>query len=156
MIVGSPGIGKSEIALELVERGHLLIADDLVALKRLRDETLMARSDVLIEHCMEIRGVGIIDIKSLFGVGRVTTSKAISLMVELEEWQEGKDYDRTGLEEEYKTILGIDIPYILIPVRPGRNIAIILEVAALNHRLKELGVNPAEILNQRILDHMSP
>lgn len=154
MIVGSPGIGKSEIALELVERGHLLIADDLVSLKRLRDETLQARSDALIEHCMEIRGIGIVDVKSVFGVGRVSTSKTISLMVELEEWKQGMDYDRTGLMEEYKTILGIDIPHIRIPVRPGRNIAIILEVAALNHRLKELGVNPAEILNQRILAHM--
>ena len=154
MIVGSPGIGKSEIALELVERGHLLIADDLVSLKRLRDETLQARSDPLIEHCMEIRGIGIVDVKSIFGVGRVSTSKTISLMVELEEWKQGMDYDRTGLMEEYKTILGIDIPHIRIPVRPGRNIAIILEVAALNHRLKELGVNPAEILNQRILAHM--
>jgi len=154
MIVGSPGIGKSEIALELVERGHLLIADDLVSLKRLGDETLQARSDPLIEHCMEIRGIGIVDVKSIFGVGRVSTSKTISLMVELEEWKQGIDYDRTGLMDEYKTILGIDIPHIRIPVRPGRNIAIILEVAALNHRLKELGVNPAEILNQRILAHM--
>jgi HPr kinase/phosphorylase len=154
MILGSPGIGKSEIALELVERGHLLIADDLVSLKRLRDETLQARSDVVIEHCMEIRGVGIVDVKSIFGVGRVAKTKTISLMVELEEWKPGMDYDRTGLVDEYKTILGIDIPYIRIPVRPGRNIAIILEVAALNHRLKDLGVNPAEILNQRIIELM--
>ena len=155
MIVGTPGIGKSEIALELVERGHLLIADDLVALKRLRDDTLMARSNPFIEHCMEIRGVGIVDIKSVFGVGRVTKQKPVSLLVELEEWQAGKDYDRTGLADEYRNILGIDIPYIRIPVRPGRNIAIIVEVAALNHRLKELGVNPAEILNQRILASMN-
>ncbi|MFP6584065.1 MAG: HPr(Ser) kinase/phosphatase [Candidatus Hydrogenedentota bacterium] len=154
MIAGTPGIGKSEIALELVERGHLLIADDLVKLKRLRDDTLMASSNPHIEHCMEIRGVGIVDIKSIFGVGRVTKRKPISLLVELEEWQEGLNYDRTGLAEETKEILGINIPYIRIPVRPGRNIAIILEVAALNHRLKELGINPAEVLNQRIIASM--
>lgn len=154
MIIGSPGIGKSEIALELVERGHLLIADDLVSLKRLSDDTLMAKYNPHIEHCMEIRGVGIVDIKSVFGVGRVTKQKNISLLVELEEWQEGKDYDRTGLAEEYRNILGVDIPYSCIPVRPGRNIAIILEVAALNHRLKEFGINPAEVLNQRILASM--
>lgn len=154
MITGTPGIGKSEIALELVERGHLLIADDLVQIKRLRDDTLMAHSNEFIEHCMEIRGVGIVDVKSIFGVGRVTKRKPISLLVELEEWKEGMDYDRTGLTEDTREILGIKIPYIRIPVRPGRNIAIILEVAALNHRLKELGINPAEILNQRIIESM--
>ena len=154
MITGTPGIGKSEIALELVERGHLLIADDLVQLKRLRDDTLMAHSNSFIEHCMEIRGVGIVDVKSIFGVGRVTKRKPISLLVELEEWKEGMDYDRTGLAEETKEILGLNVPYIRIPVRPGRNIAVILEVAALNHRLKELGINPAEILNQRIIENM--
>jgi HPr kinase/phosphorylase len=155
MIMGQPGVGKSEIALELVERGHLLIADDLVSLKRLREDTLMARSNALIEHCMEIRGVGIVDIKSIFGVGRVTNRKPISIIVQLEEWQEGMQYDRTGLAEEYRNILGIEIPYIRIPVRPGRNIAIIVEVAALNHRLKELGINPADVLNARILNSTS-
>ena len=155
LMVGSPGIGKSEIALELVERGHLLIADDLVSLKRLREDTIMAQSNPHIEHCMEIRGVGIVDIKSVFGVSRVTQRKPISLIVELEEWQEGKDYDRTGLSEEYVDILGVQIPFIRIPVRPGRNIAIIVEVAALNHRLKELGVHPAEILNSRIIASMN-
>jgi len=151
MMVGAPGIGKSEIALELVERGHLLVADDLVALRRIREDTLNATSNPQIEHCMEIRGVGIIDIKSMFGVGRVTNSKLISLVVELEEWNEAKDYDRTGLTEDHVDILGVKVPYLLIPVRPGRNIAIIVEVAALNHRLKELGVRPAEELNKRIL-----
>jgi HPr kinase/phosphorylase len=155
MIMGQPGVGKSEIALELVERGHLLIADDLVSLKRLREDTLMARSNPLIEHCMEIRGVGIVDIKSIFGVGRVTNRKPISIIVQLEEWKDGMQYDRTGLAEEYRNILGIEIPYIRIPVRPGRNIAIIVEVAALNHRLKELGINPAEVLNSRILNSIS-
>ncbi len=156
LMIGEPGIGKSEIALELVERGHLLVADDLVALKRLRENTIMARSNPHIEHCMEIRGVGIVDVKSIFGVGRVAQQKTISLVVELEEWKEGMDYDRTGLEEEYVGILGVKVPYIRIPVRPGRNIAIIVEVAALNHRLKELGIHPAEILNSRIIASMDP
>lgn len=155
LMKGAPGIGKSEVALELVERGHLLVADDLVSLKLLGEDTLMASSNEQIEHCMEIRGVGIIDVKSIFGVGRVTNSKPISLVVELEEWKENEDYDRTGLTEEYEEILGVKVPYLRIPVRPGRNIAIIVEVAALNHRLKEMGIHPAEILNSRILSMMN-
>lgn len=155
LMVGAPGVGKSEVALELVERGHLLVADDLVSLKRIGDDSLLAMTNPSIEHHMEIRGVGIIDIKSIFGVGRVANSKPISLVIELEEWKEGVEYDRTGLEEETVEILGRRLPYRRIPVRPGRNIAIIVEVAALNHRLKELGVNPAEILNRRILSAMT-
>jgi HPr kinase/phosphorylase len=104
---------------------------------------------------MEIRGVGIIDVKSMFGVGRVSNQKTISLVVELEEWRSDVDYDRTGLGEEYAEILGVKVPYIRVPVRPGRNIAVIVEVAALNHRLKEMGVNPAEMLNRRILAMMN-
>jgi len=155
LMVGKPGIGKSEIALELVERGHLLVADDLVALRRTQDEALVARTNPQVEHCMEIRGVGIVDVKSVFGVGRVTNRKTISLIVELEEWREGANYDRTGLQDEYREILGVRLPYLKIPVRPGRNIAVIVEVAALNHRLRELGIHPAELLNQRILAAMN-
>ncbi len=156
LIQGAPGVGKSEVALELIERGHLLVADDLVALKKMGEDTLVATSNARIEHCMEIRGVGIVDVKRVFGVSRVAHSKGISLVIELQEWQEGYDYDRTGLIEEHVEILGIPIPFIVIPVRPGRNIAVIVEVAALNHRLKELGIHPAEILNQRILEMMNP
>lgn len=154
LMTGPPGVGKSEVALELVERGHLLISDDLIALKRIGEDSVVASSNRHIEHCMEIRGVGIVDIKSMFGVGRVANSKAISLVIELHEWDESVEYDRTGLLEEYVDILGVKIPYLLIPVRPGRNIAVIVEVAALNHRLKELGIHPAEMLNQRILKIM--
>jgi HPr kinase/phosphorylase len=155
LIVGMPGIGKSETALELVERGHRLVADDMVKLKRSRDDYLYAETNPIVEHHMEIRGVGIIDVKSVFGVGRVRNSKRIGLMIELEEWKRDKDYDRTGLTEEYKEILGIRVPYLTIPVRPGRNIAIIIEVAALNYRLKELGVHPAAEFNKRLMDLMS-
>lgn len=155
LIVGAPGIGKSEVALELVERGHLLVADDQVKIKRAHEDTLVAMTNPRVEHCMEIRGVGIVDVKSMFGVGRVTNRKPISLMIELVEWKKDEDYDRTGLFGEYEEILDVKVPYIRIPVRPGRNIAIIVEVAALNHRLKELGLNPAEELNKRILAAMN-
>lgn len=155
LIVGAPGIGKSETALELVERGHRLVADDVVAVKRRREDSLYAESSPMIEHHMEIRGIGIIDIKSVYGVGRVRNSKRIGMLIELEEWSKESQYDRTGLSEEFVSILGVRIPYLLIPVRPGRNIAIILEVAALNHRLKELGVHPAQELNQKLMSMMS-
>lgn len=155
LIVGAPGIGKSETALDLVERGHLLVADDMVTLRRQGDDALYAESTPVIEHHMEIRGIGIIDVKGVFGVGRVRNTKRIGLIAELEEWKQDAQYDRTGLTDEYVTILGIKVPYLLIPVRPGRNIAVILEVAALNHRLKELGIHPAQRLNQRLIDMMS-
>ena len=153
-MVGAPGIGKSEGALELVERGHLLVADDLVRVKRSHEDTLVAMTNPRVEHCMEIRGVGIVDVKSVFGVGRVTNRKPISVMIELVEWKENEDYERTGLFGESEEILDVKIPYIRIPVRPGRNIAIIVEVAALNHRLRELGLHPADQLNKRILAAM--
>lgn len=154
LIVGPPGIGKSETVLDLVERGHRLVADDVVALKARREDSLYAAMSPVVEHHMEIRGVGIIDIKGVFGVGRVRNFKRISLIIELEEWREEAEYDRTGLSEEYETILDVKIPMLVIPVRPGRNIAVIVEVAALNHRLKELGIHPAQELNQRLLKLM--
>ena len=154
LIVGPPGVGKSETALELVERGHRLVADDVVALKRRREDFLYAETNPIIEHHMEIRGVGIVDIGAVFGVGRVRNTKRIGLIVELEEWKLNANYDRTGLEEEHVDILDVNISYIRIPVRPGRNMAIIIEVASLNHRLKELGTNPAEVFNDRLLNIM--
>ncbi len=155
LIVGAPGIGKSETALELVERGHRLVADDVVTLKRRREESIVAETSSVVEHHMEIRGVGIIDIKSVYGVGRVRNSERIGLVVELEEWNEDAEYDRTGLSDSFVNLLGVKVPYLLIPVRPGRNIAIIVEVAALTHRLKELGVHPAQQLNQRLMTLMN-
>lgn len=155
LIVGAPGVGKSETALELVERGHRLVADDMVTLRRSRDAYVYAETNPIVEHHMEIRGVGIIDVKSIYGVGRVRNSKRIGLMIELEEWANQADYDRTGLQEEFREILNVKIPYLLIPVRPGRNIAIIIEVAALNFRLKELGVHPAVEFNKRLMTLMN-
>ena len=155
LIVGAAGVGKSETALELVERGHRLVADDVVAARRRRQDYLYAETNPIIEHHMEIRGVGIIDIKAVFGVGRVRNSKRIGMIIELEEWDPESLYDRTGLDEENVNILEVAIPYLKIPVRPGRNIAIIIEVAALNHRLKELGTHPAEQFNARIMNVMN-
>ena len=154
LLVGAPGIGKSETALELLERGHRLVADDMVALRRGREDLLFAQTDPVVEHHMEIRGLGIIDIRSVFGVGRVLDSLQIRLIIELEEWREDTNYDRTGLTEAYVDILGVRVPYAVIPVRPGRNIAIIVEVAALNHRLKELGEHPALRFNERLMTLM--
>ena len=155
LIVGAPGIGKSETALELVERGHRIIADDVVQIKRRREDALYAETSPVIEHHMEIRGVGIIDIKSVYGVGRVRNSKRIGMIIELEEWTPESRYDRTGLSDTSVDILGVKIPHLLIPVRPGRNIAIIAEVASLNHRLKELGIHPAQELNDRLMGMMT-
>jgi len=155
LLVGPPGIGKSETALELVERGHRLLSDDVVSLRRGREDSLLAETNPIIEHHMEIRGVGIIDIRSVFGVGRVLNSMQVRLIIELEEWQESKQYDRTGLTETYADILGVRIPHLVIPVGAGRNIAIIVEVAALNHRLKELGEHPALRFNERLMTLMN-
>lgn len=155
LIVGAPGVGKSETALELVERGHRLVADDVVAIKRRGEDALYAETNPIIEHHMEIRGVGIIDLKAVFGVGRVRNSKRLGLIIELEEWNREAQYDRTGLVEEHVDILGVKIPHLRIPVRPGRNIAIIIEVAALNFRLKELGHDPAQRFNERVLNIMT-
>lgn len=154
LLVGAPGIGKSETALELVERGHRLVADDAITLHRGREDFLFAETNPVVEHHMEIRGVGIIDIRSVFGVGHVLNRVETSLVIELEEWKQDTHYDRTGLTEAYVDILGVRIPYLVIPVRPGRNIAIIVEVAALNHRLKESGVHPAVQFNERLMSMM--
>lgn len=155
LIVGTPGVGKSETALELIERGHRLVADDVVALKRHREDHLYAETNEMVEHHMEIRGVGIIDVKAVFGAGRVRNRKTIGLIIQLEEWDQEANYDRTGLLEEFVEILGVRIPFMRIPVRPGRNMAIIIEVASLNHRLKEMGMNPAMQFNDRILHIMN-
>jgi HPr kinase/phosphorylase len=150
LIVGTPGVGKSESALELVERGHRLVADDRVDLKRRRSDYLYARTNPTLRHHMEIRGLGFIDIRSIYGVGQVRNFKRVSMIVQLEEWDPDAVYDRTGLEEEYEDIMGVKLPLVRIPVRPGRNIAIIIEVAALNQRLKEMGVHMARDLNEEI------
>ncbi|HPP36281.1 MAG TPA: HPr(Ser) kinase/phosphatase [Clostridiales bacterium] len=149
LILGESGVGKSETALELVKRGHRLIADDLVEIRRVSDTTLLGAAPENIRHLIEIRGIGIVDVKHLFGMGAVKMQENINLVIKLELWKEGKMYDRLGLEDHFTDILGISVPSLVIPVRPGRNLAIIVEVAAMNHRQKKMGYNAAKFLSER-------
>lgn len=148
MITGDSGVGKSEAALELVKRGHRLVADDVVDIRRVTD-TLVGEAPEMIRHFMEIRGVGIIDIATMYGIGAVIRSRVIDMVVHLEPWVQGKEYDRMGVEDEYTDILGVKVPRLLIPIHPGRNIAIVLEVAARNLRLKQQGYSAARLLTDR-------
>ncbi|WLR55626.1 HPr(Ser) kinase/phosphatase [Mesobacillus subterraneus] len=152
LITGKSGVGKSETALELVKRGHRLVADDCVEIRQEDIGTLVGNSPDLIEHLLEIRGVGIINVMTLFGAGAVRSHKRISLIIDLEIWDQKKSYDRLGLDEEKMKILDTDITKLTIPVRPGRNLAVIIEVAAMNFRLKRMGVNAAEQFTTRLSD----
>jgi len=150
LILGKSGIGKSECALDLVERGHRLVADDLVDIKRTAERILMGSGPELIRHHMEIRGLGIINIKNLFGIGAIRDRKRVELVINIEEWDENKEYDRLGLDELTYTILDVELPRIIIPVRPGRNLSIIIEVAAMNQRLKKSGYHTAREFNKTL------
>ncbi len=150
LILGKSGVGKSEAALELIKRGHRLIADDAVQISKVEEGRLKGRAPELIRHYLEIRGIGILDIERLYGVGSVRDAKTIELVAQLEYWDDNKEYDRVGLEEEYTEILKTKLPRVAIPVKPGRNIAMILEVAAKNHRQKQMGYNAAEELDKRL------
>lgn len=155
LITGKSGVGKSETALELVKKGHRLVADDCVEIHQEGENTLVGHSPKLIEHLLEIRGVGIIDIMTLFGASAVRTFKRISLVIDLELWDAEKTYDRLGLEEEKMRIIDTDLTKLTIPVRPGRNLSVIIEVAAMNYRLKRMGVNAAEEFSKRLDDVIS-
>lgn len=150
LLMGESGIGKSETALELVKRGHRLVADDAVDIKRVAENRLIGESPPLIRHFMEIRGVGIIDVKAMYGVGAVINNKPLDIVIFMEIWDNKKEYDRLGLSQEYSEILGVKLPKIVIPVRPGRNLAIIVEVAARSWRLKNMGYFAAQELNDRL------
>ena len=152
LILGDSGIGKSETAIELVKRGHRLIADDAVEITRVSSKTLVGTAPELIRHYIELRGIGVVDVRRLFGMGSVKLTERIDMAVKLEPWDSQKMYDRFGLTEEYENILGIDVPSLTIPVKPGRNLSIILEVAAMNNRQKKMGYNTAEEFNKRLLD----
>ncbi|WP_017726288.1 HPr(Ser) kinase/phosphatase [Halalkalibacterium ligniniphilum] len=152
LITGSSGVGKSETALDLVRRGHRLVADDSVEIRQEHEETLVGRSPELIQHLLEIRGLGIINVMTLFGAGAVRPFKRIALCIHLELWDQTKAYDRLGLDEEYMRIINTDIPKLTVPVRPGRNLAVIIEVAAMNFRLKRLGINAAQQFSDRLAD----
>ncbi|MBN1947805.1 MAG: HPr(Ser) kinase/phosphatase [Bradymonadales bacterium] len=154
LLLGESGIGKSECALELVYRGHRLVADDIVDVRRIGD-TLVGRGYDLIKHHMEIRGLGIINIKDLFGIAAVRDTKKIQLCLELVEWDEDVEYDRLGIDQSTRTILGVEIPYMVIPVGPGRNIAIIVEIAARNQLLKVQGHYSAVDFQQKLMDQIA-
>ncbi len=151
LILGESGIGKSETAIALVERGHRLIADDAVEIKRVSAQTLVGSAPDLIRHYVELRGIGIIDVRRMYGMSAIKMTEKIDLVVHLEPWIEGKMYDRFGLEDQTYNILGIDIPSITVPVRPGRSLPIILEIAAMNHRQKKMGYNTAAELEKQLL-----
>lgn len=146
LLMGDSGIGKSETALELVKRGHRLIADDAVEIKRIDRHSLLGSAPELIRYYMELRGIGVINVRHIYGVGAVKPEGGIDLVVRMEPWEEGKAYDRLGLTDERETILGVTLPLVTIPVRPGRNLAVIVELAAMNNRQKKMGYNAAETL----------
>ncbi len=154
MITGESGVGKSESALELVKRGHQLCADDVVDICRVADDRLIGESPETIRHFMEIRGIGIIDIRAMYGVGAITLSKSIDMVIHLEKWDQAKEYDRLGLTEENIEIMNVKVPYQVMPVRPGRNLAIVIEVAARNLSLRRLGYSAASELDRRLSDMM--
>ena len=146
LITGESGIGKSEAALELIRRGHRLVSDDVVEIRRPNNERLYGRAPSITQYLIELRGIGIIDVKSLYGVEAVKDEQRIDLVIKLEDWKKEKEYDRLGMTDEYKNILGIDVTCHSLPIRPGRNLAIICETAAVNHRQKKMGYNAAEEL----------
>lgn len=154
LLLGDSGIGKSETAIELVKRGHRLVADDAVEIKRVSDKTLVGEAPEIIRHYVELRGIGIVDIRRLFGMGAVQNTARIELVVHLEPWETGKMYDRLGLDNETTDLLGVSVPSITLPVCPGRNMAVVLEIAAMNHRQKKMGYNTAEEFNRRLTERM--
>jgi HPr kinase/phosphorylase len=155
LYTGKSGIGKSECALDLVERGHRMVADDVVTIIRKAPDLIMGVADERIGHHMEIRGVGIIDIEKLFGIRSVRLQKRIEVEVRLEQWDDAAEYDRLGIEEKYTTILGVEIPVVIIPVSPGKNITVISEVISMNHMLKVYGEKPAEKFVQRLSEELT-
>ena len=152
LINGDSGIGKSETAIELVKRGHRLIADDAVEIKRVSAKTLVGSAPELIRHYIELRGIGIVDVRRIFGMGAVKETEKIDLVIHFEVWEQGKIYERFGMDTEYTDILGIRVPSITLPVKPGRNLAVIIEIAAMNNRQKKMGYNTAVEFNKKLMN----
>ena len=151
LLLGDSGVGKSETAIELVKRGHRLIADDAVEIKRVSDKTLVGTAPEVIRHFIELRGIGIVDVRRIFGVGAIKMTEKVELVINLEPWEDGKQYDRLGMDSQTTSILDLAVPSLTIPVKPGRNLAFIIEVAAMNDRQKKMGFNAAKELQERML-----
>ena len=155
LLMGESGIGKSEAALELVKRGHRLVSDDVVEIRRVSDDTLIGSAPDITRHFIELRGIGIIDVKTLFGVESVKDTQSIDIVIKLEDWDKDREYDRLGMEDQYTEFLGNKVVCHKIPVRPGRNLAVIVESAAVNYRQKKMGYNAAQELYKRVQDNMA-
>ena len=155
LIIGESGIGKSETALELIKRGHRLVSDDVVEIRRVSEVSLVGSAPAITKHFIELRGIGIVDVKALFGASSVRNMTNIDLVIQMEEWSKDKEYDRLGLEEEHTEFLGIPVVCHRIPIRPGRNLALICEAAAVNHRQKEMGYNAAQEIYKRVQESLS-
>ena len=155
LIMGESGIGKSDAALELINRGHRLVTDDVVEIRKVSDDTLVGKAPDITRHFIELRGIGIVDVKSLFGVQSVRETQTIDLVINMEEWDKNREYDRLGLKEESTEFLGNKVVCHSIPIRPGRNLAIIVESAAVNHRQKQMGYNAAEELYRRVQESLA-
>lgn len=155
LILGESGAGKSETAIELVKRGHRLVADDAVEIKRVSAIALVGSAPEIIRHFIEIRGIGIVDVRKIFGMGSVKDTERIDMIIHIEQWKDDKVYDRLGIDDEYTEILGINVPSITVPIRPGRNLAVIVEVAAMNQRQKRMGYNAATELTERLNKQMN-
>lgn len=150
LIMGESGIGKSEAALELIKRGHRLVTDDVVEIRKVSDDTLVGSAPSITKHLIELRGIGIVDVKALFGAQSVRETQTIDLVITLEDWDKEREYDRLGLEEDYTEFLGNKVVRHVIPIRPGRNVAVIVESASINHRQKQMGYNAAQELYRRV------
>lgn len=154
LITGDSGVGKSETAIELIKRGHRFIADDAVELRRVSAKAIVGTAPEILKYYIELRGIGIVDVRRLFGMGSVKETEKIDMIIHLEPWVQGKMYDRLGLDNDFTDIMGIQIPTTTIPVKPGRNLAIIFEIAAMNNRQKKMGYNTAEEFNQKLMQSM--
>ncbi len=155
LLMGESGIGKSEAALELVKRGHRLVSDDVVEIRKVSDETLVGTAPSITKYFIELRGIGIIDVKTLFGVESVKDTQSIDMVIQLEEWDKAREYDRLGMEDQYTEFLGNKVVCHKIPIRPGRNLAVIVESAAVNYRQKKMGYNAAQELYKRVQENMA-
>ncbi len=155
LMIGDSGVGKSETAMELLKRGHRLVADDAVEIKRVSNRTLVGTAPEMIRHLIELRGIGIVDVRHIFGMGAVKESEKIDLVIQLEPWNPEKQYERLGLDENFYELLGLKCPTVTIPIKPGRNLAIIIEVAAMNNRQRRLGYNAAAELNKRLMESIN-